>query len=605
MQPWREIQRVFLPAHKIEASPFSLAVLFPIIRLAEPKGYPTLPNRIRGGTMRGLLLSVVFVLMICASATAQDTATANEASTDPSFGACRPGNSIILANLCAGQTLGLKVNAADAALGSKPGEIWLYGGGAFGDENSRIIISSHHTLRIFPGTYTSTGYYGVIILNNDSSLICSDPGTTTLEEPSHVAVARGDMWNVVQASGTFYTVPGTLIPYPNKNISVKGCHFKGTRSDGSPTNRTVAMGNCHNCEVSGNIFEGMNVIATGYGYPSSMTSKDPLGLGFYAENSSIQNNLFIGQDGFAVALTNGQNIRITNNTFLRPNLGFSLFLDIEPNASTDRIVRVVVSNNIIDFEGSKSYGSGISITNNAHVPPLRYREILIENNTMNGAAASTTNLASRKMQNAVRLSLGAMDVQIRNNTIRFAVKSAIHADGTRILVQGNSIFGTNDYPIYLGSASNQSVVSANHLHCDVSLTDVCSTQIQNDGAASNVIDGNLRSGVPAVLAGSGAGTSPTVSIKGDDIQGYIDLTTGDSPRASATVLTVKFANAHGNMPVSIPLSSANSNSAALSGRGQVYVDIRKSSGKSFVIQVGAAPLAPHTGYRWFYGPVKQ
>ena len=555
--------------------------------------------------MRQFLLVVILLLIACSPGRAQTTGAPKPVDRTSTVGACVVTNNVIVANDCPGATLGMKVNAADAVLGSNPGEISLYGGGAFGDETSRIMISSNHTLRVFPGTYTSTGYFGIIVLNNDSALICEDPSNTIIEEPTHAFVAKSDMWGIVVASGVFYTVPGKLVPYPNRNISVKGCRFKGIRQDSSPNHRTVSMGNCHNCEVSGNTFEGMNVIATGYGCPSYVPSTDPLGLGLYANGSSIRDNLFIGQNGFALALTNAQNIRITNNTYLRPNLGYSLFLDIEPNAPSDRIVRVLISNNIIDFEGSKSYGSGFSITNNARVPPIRYREILVENNIMNGAAASTTNLASRKMQNGIRLNLGAMDVQIRNNTIRFAIKSAIYADGARIFIQGNSILGSNDYPIQLGPSSSHSVVSSNHLHCDVSLTDACSRKIHNEGAASNVIHGNLGSGSPTISAGAGAGTSPTVSISGDDAQGYIDLTTGTSPSSSATVVTVRFANDHGRVPISIPLAPANPATEGLSGTSSVHVALAASSGAEFVIKVGAGRLSARTRYRWSYGPIKR
>lgn len=443
--------------------------------------------------MRIFVLSV-FVSLMGSWSLAQTTRVDNS-RTPSAFGACVAGNQIIMANTCEGQTLGHKVNAADAVLGKSPGEIWVTGGGAFGNENSRIIVSSNHTLRILPGVYTSTGYFGVIILKDDTSLICTDPANTILEEPTHEPIPRVDMWGIVQASGTFTKTPGALIPFPNRNISVKGCHFRGVRKDSSPLYRTVNMGNCHNCDVSGNSFDRMNVIATGYGFPADALSTDPLGLGLYANGSSIHDNFFVDQNGFALAVTNAQNIRITNNTYLRPRLGFSLFLDIEPDSSSDRIVRILVSGNIIDFEGTRSYGSGMSITNNARVPYIRYREILIENNTLNGAAGSGLDLPSRKMQNGIKVIMGATDVQIRNNTIRFTISSAVYVDGSKVLVQGNSIFGTNGYPIYLGPASNQSVVSGNHLICDGAITQICSTTVRDEGT-SNVVDGNFAIAMP-------------------------------------------------------------------------------------------------------------
>lgn len=176
--------------------------------------------------MKQFLLSVVLLLMACASARAQTTAAANGADPASTFGACVGTNSVIVANNCSGATLGLKVNAADAALGSNPGEIWVHGGGAFGDENSRITISSKHMLRIFSGTYRATGYNSVILLKDDSSLICESPQTTILQEPTHATVASQDMFNIVASYG-MRVVAGAEVGEPNKNISIKGCRFVG------------------------------------------------------------------------------------------------------------------------------------------------------------------------------------------------------------------------------------------------------------------------------------------------------------------------------------------------------------------------------------------
>ena len=558
--------------------------------------------------MRQFLLGLIFLLMACASAWTQTTAAANRADPASTFGACTAGNSIIVANLCSGATLGIKVNAADAVLGSNPGEIWVYGGGAWGDENSRSTISSNHIIRLFPGTYTYTGYFGMIVLSNDSSLICEDPGNTILQEPTHAFIARTDMWVIVTAEGLAQTTPGSLIPHPNKNISVKGCRFTGARSDSSGAYGTIAMGNCHNCDVSGNVFTDTHAIGVYYGYPSTYKD-DPLGLGVYAENSSLRNNLFINKHGMAMALTNGQNISIIDNKCIRPGAGLSFCVDIEPNTSTDRIVGVVIRNNFINLQGAGARGDGIAISNNAGVPALRYRGILVEHNYIDGAGASTTDYASRLLRIGIGIRHGAMDVLVRNNTLRFPYGSGIYTNNaSRILIQGNSLFGGNNligFPIHLDASTSESVVSGNWLYCNLTQTDKCNTMIQNDGESSNVISGNLRSGVPTIAAGTGAGTSPTVSITGDDIQGYITVTTGTTPSASATVATITYANNHGNAPISVPLTPANANAAALSGTGQVFVDVSASSGASFVVNVGGTQLAARTNYRWFYGPVKQ
>jgi hypothetical protein len=356
--------------------------------------------------------------------------------------------------------------------------------------------------------------------------------------------------------------------------------------------------------VSGNVFEDLHAIGVYYGYPSNV-GRDSLGLGLYASNSSIRNNQFIHQHGIAMALTNGQDVSIADNKCLRAGTGLSLCIDIEPNADTDRIVGITINNNLINLQGADALGDGISISNNAGVPALRYRGILVENNKIDGAAASTTNQASRLLRNGIRTTEGAMDVQVRNNTLRFARNSAIYNNANRVFIQGNSIFGSNAYPIHLDAASSESVVSGNWLYCNTALTDVCSLKIQNDGAASNVISGNFSSGRPTIAGGAAAGTRPTLSILGDDVSGSISVTTGKTPSASGTLVTITYAGSHGNAPSAVHLTPANANAAALSGSARVYVDLDTTNGASFVVKVGATGLDAGTEYRWFYGPAKQ
>src|SRR5215469_15052104 len=51
------------------------------------------------------------------------------------------------------------------------------------------------------------------------------------------------------------------------------------------------------------------------------------------------------------------------------------------------------------------------------------------------------------------------------------------------------------------------------------------------------------SGAPAIAGGTGAGTTPTVGVTGNNTAGQITVTPGTSPTASAAVVTVTFANA--------------------------------------------------------------
>jgi hypothetical protein len=105
---------------------------------------------------------------------------------------------------------------------------------------------------------------------------------------------------------------------------------------------------------------------------------------------------------------------------------------------------------------------------------------------------------------------------------------------------------------------------------------------------------------PTIGAGTGAGTSPTVSITGKDLGGYISVTTGTVPSLSATVATISFGNSRTAKPRSIVLTPANAAAAALSGVNMVYVSESNISTTSFLILSGTTALTGSTQYKWFY-----
>ncbi|HNC56660.1 MAG TPA: DUF2793 domain-containing protein [Leptospiraceae bacterium] len=103
---------------------------------------------------------------------------------------------------------------------------------------------------------------------------------------------------------------------------------------------------------------------------------------------------------------------------------------------------------------------------------------------------------------------------------------------------------------------------------------------------------------PSVSGGTGAGTSPTISVTGKNGFHEVTLTTGTTPSASATVFTVTFGTTSGSFAVTpyMVLQASNSNAAALSGNGQIYVSARSTT--SYSVSVGSTQLAASTQYRW-------
>jgi hypothetical protein len=110
---------------------------------------------------------------------------------------------------------------------------------------------------------------------------------------------------------------------------------------------------------------------------------------------------------------------------------------------------------------------------------------------------------------------------------------------------------------------------------------------------TNQIRGNS---VPTIHAGTGAGTSPTISINGTDIGGQITVTTGTSPTASGMIFDVRYGSA--NLFASYPVfSPANANAAALTGTSGIYIDSNKTD---FNITAGSSALTGATTYKWNY-----
>src|SRR5213075_1630772 len=81
-------------------------------------------------------------------------------------GSAQPQQRTVFADHFPGADLGAKVNAADHALGSAPGEIVVSGGGTIA---TPIVVSERHTLRLRPGTYASTSTGIPILLKPGAS----------------------------------------------------------------------------------------------------------------------------------------------------------------------------------------------------------------------------------------------------------------------------------------------------------------------------------------------------------------------------------------------------------------------------------------------------
>lgn len=120
--------------------------------------------------------------------------------------------------------------------------------------------------------------------------------------------------------------------------------------------------------------------------------------------------------------------------------------------------------------------------------------------------------------------------------------------------------------------------------------------LSSNGSAVNFAHFQGNTAAPNIVAGTGAGTSPTVSISGNDFSGDVSITTGTLPTAAATVATITYTFTYpaNSFPIITP---ANAITAALSGIAMVYTT---GTSTTFVITAGTTALAASTAYKWHY-----
>lgn len=116
-----------------------------------------------------------------------------------------------------------------------------------------------------------------------------------------------------------------------------------------------------------------------------------------------------------------------------------------------------------------------------------------------------------------------------------------------------------------------------------------------------VLPGNLAfsGSAPTIAAGTGAGTTPTVSISGNNNSGQITVTTGTLPSGSnAVVATITLSTAFPNAVNSVTITPANAAAAALSGSGSIFGSI--SGASTFILNAGITSLVGGTTYKFNY-----
>jgi hypothetical protein len=370
----------------------------------------------------------------------------------------------------AGADLGAKINAADADLGATAGEIWVAGGGAIG---TQVILSSNHTLRLFPGTYTNSfgEYVPPFLLKDNSSLICSSK-ETVIKNSSNAANHENVVVSAYNATISASTSTEGLVPnnarQKSAGIKVEGCHFADSGlSTNTSLTATVALVNCHNCKAINNWFDE---IAS-----SHITLVGNSGTnGYFGDSDIVSGNLSSGAVDAAFSIIDNSNVDMHDNTFRHHGNGAAAFIDLESNVSTDLMEFLDIHDNVMDMSDAVNSVYGVTLQSAGTL----VRHIKIHDNIMHGLPPGGTN----KFVSGVTVGVNGYaansmsDVEVYNNQISFTSSDAIGTGGvTRAWVHDNKILCAGGKAIAVFGNTLDSIIERNTVSAPLSYCDGAST----------------------------------------------------------------------------------------------------------------------------------
>lgn len=309
------------------------------------------------------------------------------------------------ANSQPGADLGAKINACDAKLGPRPGEIRVSGGGAL---RTQVRLSDNRVLRFSAGVYANHATQTAIILGDDNAVV-GDGWDTVLMESSFITKADPSKtplaWTVIQTRAD-YEGGKTGV---TRNVRVSDLKIQGYGAGPvHSTPQTIALGNCHGCTVERVWLNETRTIGVQVGGSSAS--------GNYADGVTVRDNLFRGVGSQNIAVVNGQNVLITRNTVKtsgRSDKVSTQVIDVEPNVSTDRIGNIEISGNEIDVRESViGSNNGIAFQNTVRAMQTKPSRI-VGNKVIGGNNASNS-----WMPVGISLAGTTRDIEIADNLVQ-------------------------------------------------------------------------------------------------------------------------------------------------------------------------------------------
>jgi parallel beta-helix repeat protein len=373
----------------------------------------------------------------------------------------------VVANQMPGADLGAKINAADSALGARAGEIWVYPArGPAGSIDTQVTVGSRHTLRFFAGVYPSNylaGSEGIIRLKSGASVVGSG-WDAILRESS-----RGtyNPWTV------FINYDGSV----DNRAATDDIHISNLKIEGAAplygsARQAISLGNCRGCSVERVYLRGTKSIGIQAGGSSER--------GNFARDVTIADNVLESVASQALACVNCSNVSFLRNKVVKPgpataggNPPGNVPIDIEPNASTDTMLNVLIQENVVDATGGATNcgGSsictlhGITIQNGASIPNARY-SVSVTNNRVIGS--DIPNKMSY-IQGAGIWLIGAPNTKVVGNYIQRTLDGIKVTSAANFTVERNEIVSTGytaNYAMLIEGTNVSGVVSNNTLRVD-------------------------------------------------------------------------------------------------------------------------------------------
>lgn len=316
---------------------------------------------------------------------------------------------IVVANAFPGTNLSGQIARADAALGFKPGTIWVLGGGDFGaymgatspydfDNLGYVVINEGHDLFLGPGDYTGTGdqYVGMILPRSNCRVYGAGPATrlhapsgwnanniitpylssldngntsenivlsdfqVVGQEPQVITdlVVNSASYTATSATAGFtYADNGKTLripAYPNYAAVVTfvdATHI--TLSVLPPTTGTVTANKVLFSSATPHIYLGngkncsvRNILFT-RATSIAVAAGGNSSLGNHSYNVTIENNLFVECVSQNAALVNSANSTIRNNLFLNPSQAHGPGVSVI-DLETNAVDDVIIGNAVED-----------------------------------------------------------------------------------------------------------------------------------------------------------------------------------------------------------------------------------------------------------------